>query len=114
MRLLILVLLASILAFPAHAASFSDFLHAFRATAIASGVSPDVYDLSTAGLTPDPTIKTLVETQPEFTTPIWSYIDQRVSDTRIASGKAAIDKNHALFVATGKRFGVDPYLLGAI
>jgi membrane-bound lytic murein transglycosylase B len=99
---------------PAHAASFSDFLHAFRATAVASGVSPDVYDLSTAGLTPDPTIKALVETQPEFTTPIWSYIDQRVSDSRISSGKAAIDKNRALFVATGKRFGVDPYLLAAI
>jgi membrane-bound lytic murein transglycosylase B len=68
----VLFLAAAILAAPAiaHAASFSDFLHAFRATAIASGVSPDVYDLSTAGLTPDPTIKNLVETQPEFTTPI--------------------------------------------
>jgi membrane-bound lytic murein transglycosylase B len=102
------------MAAPAYAESFPDFLHAFEATAVASGVSPTVYELSTAGLTPDPTIKTLVETQPEFTTPVWTYLDQRVSDTRIKNGKAAIDKNRALFAAVGKRFGVDPYLLGAI
>jgi membrane-bound lytic murein transglycosylase B len=108
------IVLTVALAAPAHAASFSDFLHAFRPTAIASGVSETVYDLSTAGLTPDPTIKTLVETQPEFTTPIWAYLDQRVSDTRIKAGKAAIEANRALLAATGKHFGVDPYVLAAI
>src|SRR4051812_33768475 len=54
--------LFSALNLPAHATSFPDFLHAFEPTAVASGVSPTVYELSTAGLTPDPTIKTLVET----------------------------------------------------
>ncbi len=66
------------------------------------------------GLTPDPTIKNLVETQPEFTTPIWEYLDQRVSAARISVGKAAIDRNRDLFGAMGKRFGVDPYVLAAI
>jgi membrane-bound lytic murein transglycosylase B len=98
----------------AYATSFPDFLHGFRPTAIASGVSPDVYDLSTAGLTPDPTIKTLVETQPEFTTPIWTYLDQRVTESRIKNGRAAFEKNRDLFGAVGKRFGVDPYLLASI
>ena len=81
-RLAIIVTLIT-LAFPAHAESFPEFLHAFEATAVASGISPTVYELSTAGLTPDPTIKNLVETQPEFTTPIWTYLDQRVSEARI-------------------------------
>jgi membrane-bound lytic murein transglycosylase B len=103
-----------LLAAAADAESFPDFLHAFRATAIASGVSPDVYDSATAGLTPDPTIKNLVETQPEFTAPIWIYIDQRVSAARIEAGKAAIEKNRGLLAATGKHFGVDPYVLAAI
>ena len=98
----------------AHAESFPDFLHAFESTAVASGVSPTVYELSTAGLTPDPTIRNLVETQPEFTTPIWAYLDQRVTEARIKNGRMAIEKNRDLFGAIGKRFGVDPYLLASI
>lgn len=108
------IVLAALAATSAHAESFPDFLHAFEPTAVASGVSPTVYELSTAGLTPDPTIKSLVETQPEFTTPIWTYLDQRVTDTRIAAGKLAFQKNRELLLATGRRFKVDPYLLAAI
>ena len=108
------VLVALLLSAPAQAETFPDFLHAFRAKAVAAGIDPGVYDLSVAGLTPDPTIKTLVETQPEFTTPIWDYLDKRITDRRVSTGRAAIEANRALFAATGKRFGVDPYVLGAI
>lgn len=114
MRLWFAVIAMFALASAAHAETFSDFLHAFKPKAVAAGVDPSVYDLSTDGLTPDPTIKALVETQPEFTTPIWDYLDKRITERRIANGKAAIDRNRALFDAAGKRFGVDPYLLGAI
>lgn len=114
LKLVSLLTAAALLAAPAHAETFSDFLHAFEPTALASGVSRAVYELSTDGLTPDPTIKTLVETQPEFTTPIWTYLDQRVSDSRIKSGMAAYEKNRDLFGAMGKRFGVDPYVLASI
>ena len=110
----IVAMALSALILPAHAESFPDFLHAFEPTAVESGVSPAVYELSTAGLTPDPTIKTLVETQPEFTTPIWTYLDQRVTESRIKNGRAAFEKNRDLFGAIGKRFGVDPYLLASI
>ncbi len=108
------VALLVLLAAPAHAETFSDFLHAFKAKAVAAGVDPTVYDLSIEGLTPDPTIKNLVETQPEFTTPIWAYLDRRITDRRIAAGQLAMQKNDALFRAVGKKTGVDPYLLGAI
>jgi len=110
----IVAMALSALILPAHAESFPDFLHVFEPTAVESGVSPAVYELSTAGLTPDPTIKTLVETQPEFTTPIWTYLDQRVTESRIKNGRAAFEKNRDLFGAIGKRFGVDPYLLASI
>ena len=111
---LVAAIAGGLLAFPAHAESFGEFLHAFEPTAVAAGVSPTVYELSVRGLTPDPAIAKLVDTQPEFTTPIWDYLDKRVSDDRIAAGKAAMAANAKLFAATGKRFGVDPYLLGAI
>ena len=83
-----------------------------RADGSASGVSPTVYELSTAGLTPDPTIKTLVETQPEFTTPIWDYLDQRVTDSRIA-WQAASRKPRSVR-RDGQAFRRRPYVLASI
>jgi len=94
--------------------SFSSFLRKFEARAVAAGVFPDVYRRATEGLTPDPNVPALVTTQPEFTTPIWDYIDTRVSAGRIERGKSAIGANSALFEAVGERYGVDPYILGAI
>jgi membrane-bound lytic murein transglycosylase B len=65
-------------------------------------------------MTPDPDVPELVTTQPEFSTPIWEYIDKRVSATRIARGRDAVARNAALFQSVGQRFGVDPHVLGAI
>jgi membrane-bound lytic murein transglycosylase B len=108
------LVLSLLLTVPAHAESFSEFLRAFEARAVAAGVSETVYERSTRDLTPDPSIPDLVTTQPEFTTPIWDYIDTRIDAQRIAAGKAALAENRALFATIGKRFGVDPYILGAI
>src|SRR5215217_1084545 len=100
---------------PAWAQSdFSSFLASLRSEAVASGVDGGTYDALTAGLTPDPRVPNLVETQPEFTTPVWDYIDTRISAGRIARGQAALERNAALFSSIGQAFGVDPYLLGAI
>lgn len=93
---------------------FAGFLAQFRGEALAGGVSANAYDGLMAGLTPDPRVPGLVETQPEFTTPIWDYLDARVSSSRIERGKAAMSRNGDLFAAIGQRHGVDPYLLGAI
>jgi membrane-bound lytic murein transglycosylase B len=112
--LLAVLAIPAALSTPVHAEPFAEFLRGFEAKAIAAGVRPEVYERATAGLTPDPTIPQLVEGQPEFTTPIWSYLDQRITNKRIASGKAAMEKNRALFDAVGKRFGVDSAILGAI
>jgi membrane-bound lytic murein transglycosylase B len=94
--------------------SFADFIAQFRNEALAGGVSADAYDRLMAGLTPDSRVPDLVETQPEFTTPVWDYLDARVTGSRIERGKAAVGRNSDLFAAIGQRHGVDPYLLGAI
>ena len=106
----------ALLAGPAEAQpvqSFADLVRSFEARAVAAGVSRQTYRAATDGLTPDPDVPALVETQPEFTTPIWDYMDQRVSADRIARGRRAIERQSALFAAAA-RTGVDPYLLGAI
>lgn len=94
--------------------SFASFLTHFEEKAVAAGVLPDVYRRATRGLTPDPNVPELVTSQPEFTTPIWDYIDKRVSADRIERGRAAIGANLRLFEAVGRQSGVDPYVLGAI
>lgn len=94
--------------------SFDSFIANFRATALAAGVSSATYERAMAGLTPDPRVPDLVAGQPEFTTPIWDYIEGRISAGRIARGKAAMAREKALFAAIGQEYGVDPYLLGAI
>ena len=94
--------------------SFDSFLASFRSTALAAGVSAAVYDGATAGVTPDPSVPKLVTSQPEFTTPVWEYLDARVSADRIARGRRAMAAQAPLFAAVGARYGVDPYILGAI
>lgn len=94
--------------------SFAAFLKSFEAKAVAAGVDREVYRRATAGLTPDPNAPSLVASQPEFTTPMWDYLDKRVTDSRITRGKAAMGENAALFAAVGQRMGVDPAILGAI
>jgi len=109
-------LLLAVLAIPAQAAavSFTDFLKAFEAKAVAAGVSAAVYERATAGLTPDPKIPALVTSQPEFATPIWDYLDQRITASRITRGQAAMVANKSAFDRIGRTYGVDPAILGAI
>ena len=108
-------LLVLLMTSPALAQSdFSSFLAGLKPEAVASGVSASTYDALTSGLTPDPRVPKLVETQPEFTTPVWDYIETRVNAGRISRGKTALERNAQLFSTVGQQFGVDPYLLGAI
>ena len=114
---LVITLLALLLTTPAFAQpveSFDSFIANFRARALAAGVGAAVYDSAMSGMTPDPRVPDLVTSQPEFTTPMWDYIEGRVTSGRIERGKAAIASNSALFTSVGQAYGVDPYLLGAI
>ncbi len=107
-----LALMAPALAQPAE--RFEAFLGDFRSEAVAAGVNGAFYDSIISGMTPDPRVPNLVETQPEFTTPIWDYLDSRISSGRIERGKTAMARQAELFAAVSQASGVDPYVLGAI
>ncbi|WP_375452553.1 lytic murein transglycosylase [uncultured Devosia sp.] len=116
-KTIVAVLLSLLLASAARAQpveSFQSFIAGFESKAVAAGVSQNIYRAAMGGLTPDPKMPALVSGQPEFTTPIWDYIEGRVSAGRVARGKAAIERNGQLFAAVGAHYGVDPYILGAI
>lgn len=54
------------------------------------------------------------KTQPEFTSPIWKYVDNAASPTRLADGKNALASNAAMFKAVEARYQVSPHILTAI
>lgn len=109
-----LFLLLASPAFAQPVESFDSFIANFRVKALAAGITADTYDRAMTGMTPDPRVPDLVATQPEFTTPMWDYIEGRVTSGRIERGRAAIERNSALFASVGQSYGVDPYILGAI
>jgi lytic murein transglycosylase len=77
-------------------------------------ISRRTFDAATRGLQPDMKIMELLDKQPEFTRPVWAYLDDLVSDSRIATGRVAITQNRAVFDAVEKAYGVDRYILTAI
>ena len=77
-------------------------------------ISRRTFDVATHGLQPDMKIMELLDKQPEFTRPVWAYLDDLVSDSRIATGRVAIAQNRAVFDAVEKVYGVDRYILTAI
>ncbi|MCB9994428.1 MAG: lytic murein transglycosylase [Hyphomicrobiaceae bacterium] len=98
----------------AQEAGFRQFIASFEQKAMAAGISRDVYRAAMADVHFDPAIGARIAGQPEFTTPIWDYLDQRVSSGRIARGQRAFEANRDLFSRIGGRYGVDPYILAAI
>ncbi len=57
---------------------------------------------------------TAERSQPEFTTPVWDYIAALVDEERVADGRAAMAKYSRWFGVAERRFGVSPYVIGAI
>jgi membrane-bound lytic murein transglycosylase B len=52
--------------------------------------------------------------QPEFVTPIWEYVERRVSDTRIETGRAMLSRYADLLGRIEATYGVDRHILVAI
>ncbi|MCF6303718.1 MAG: lytic murein transglycosylase, partial [Devosiaceae bacterium] len=94
--------------------TFAQFIAAFESKARQNGISSAIYGQAMGSVQNDTSIARRISGQPEFTTPIWEYIERRVSSGRISRGKLALARNQALFDAIGRRYGVDPFVLGAI
>ncbi len=98
---------------PAAAADFNDCLASIRGDAIAAGVSGATFDSATRGLTPNDA-GTFLDTQPEFTTPIWDYLAGLVDEDRIRDGLARLREHAAPLALAEKLYGVDPATVVAV
>src|SRR3954463_7011655 len=71
-------------------AKFDAFLAEMRTEALAQGITPATFDSATAGIAPLPAILAMNANQPEFTKPVWSYLDSAVSARRIKDATVAL------------------------
>src|SRR5262245_19419782 len=70
--------------------SFPQWVANFRPRALARGISDETYTRVMSGVKPDTSVYALQRAQPEFNEEIWQYLNRRVSDWRIRTGKERV------------------------
>ncbi|MDR0634195.1 MAG: lytic murein transglycosylase [Azoarcus sp.] len=106
--------LALVAPLPAMADGFSDCLERLRAQAARRGISRATFDAHAARLRPDPSVLELLDTQPEFSTPIWDYLAALVDDERADDGRAMLERWRDVLQKVEERYGVDPATVVAV
>lgn len=99
---------------PSQNAKFDTFIHDFRSTALAHGITARTYDAAMASARPQARIQELNEKQPEFTKQIWDYLDGAVSPLRISNGQQKLSQNATMLANIQSRTGVSKDILVAI
>ena len=91
------------------ATPFPQWVAAFRPRALARGISGATYDRVMGNLKPDTSVFALQRTQPEFREQTWQYLNRRVSDWRMITGKEVAREHAALLARIERDTGVDRY-----
>ncbi|MGA7674844.1 MAG: lytic murein transglycosylase [Rhizomicrobium sp.] len=94
--------------------AFARFVRDFRATALAAGIAPDTYDAAMGKIARNPRVSDLNLNQPEFASPVWSYLDTAVSPQRIADGRALLVGDADILAPIATKYGVPKEILISI
>lgn len=94
--------------------SFADWQANFRVQALKSGIRPDIFDRAFAGVTPDMSVVKADRSQPEFTRPVWEYLDGAISAVRVRKGQALLNQYADVLQTIEQRYGVDRNALVAV
>ena len=94
--------------------SFGQWRDTFRQQALAAGISSIVFDTAFKGIQPDPDILQADQSQPEFTRPVWAYLDGAVSEQRQATGRIMLTRHASTLQQIEARSGIDRHILVAI
>ena len=87
---------------------------AFRARAIAVGISATTFDRAFQGVTYSAAVISKDKNQSEFTKTIWDYLDSAASPDRIENGKAALRQNADLLARIEATYHVDKEIVVAV
>ncbi|WP_296258943.1 MULTISPECIES: lytic murein transglycosylase [unclassified Pseudomonas] len=96
------------------AMSFAEWQSMFRTQALSVGIRPDVFDKAFAGVTPDMSVVKADRSQPEFSRPVWEYLDSAMSAVRVRKGQALLAQYADTLTQIEQRYGVDRQALVAV
>ena len=91
--------------------TFEDFLVQIRQMATEQGVSKTTIDKAFFQLSPRPEALKEDTKQPEFNQNFWSYVNKRVTQTRLNNGYDTLKQNSSLLNKTTQQYGVPTYVL---
>ncbi len=94
--------------------TFEQWQASFRKDALAAGVSPSLFDRAFAGVTPDMSVIRADRSQPEFSRPVWEYLDGALSALRVRRGQALLEQYADTLGAIEQRYGVDRQALVSV
>lgn len=99
---------------PAQVQSFAQWRETFRQQALAQGIDAALFERAFAGIVPDPAVIRADRSQPEFTRPIWDYLDSAASPQRVRRGQQLLAEHAATLAAIEQRYGVERSILVAV
>ncbi len=92
---------------------FDQWIDAFRAKALAHGITAETYTRVMNGVQPDTTGLEAIHNQPEFTIQLWQYLNRATSDWKIAAGREKARQYAQLLTRIESDYGVEPaFMLG--
>jgi peptidoglycan lytic transglycosylase B len=91
--------------------SFERWVAAFQSRAAARGISDATYARVMGALKPDTRVYALDRAQPEFNEELWQYLNRRVSDWRVTTGKERAKEHAGLLARIEQDYGVDRYIM---
>src|SRR5471030_573852 len=94
--------------------TFAEWQAAFRVDALKAGITPAVFDNAFAGVTPDMAVIRADRSQPEFSRPVWEYLDGALSPVRVRNGQALLIKYADILQSIEQRYGVDRQALVSV
>ncbi len=93
---------------------FTEWVEAFRSRARAKDISDATYGRVMGSLKPDLSVYELDRDQPEFQEEVWQYLNRRVSDWRIVTGKERARENAGVLERVEREYGVDRYIMAGL
>src|SRR3569833_255720 len=99
---------------PVAAANYVDWVQHYEAFALHQGQPKELIAKAFTGVKENPSITVKQSKQPEFVTPVWTYLDKAVSQDRILRGQQAYTMNRAVVDQAAAQYGVDPGVLMGI
>ncbi|MGY3260325.1 lytic murein transglycosylase [Pseudomonas chlororaphis] len=94
--------------------TFAQWQAGFRVEALNAGIRADLFDRAFAGITPDMGVIKADRSQPEFTRPVWEYLDGALSPLRVRKGQALLNQYADILQQIEQRYGVDRQALVAV